>query len=237
MGGTSKVARTSSASTDPGPGRGTTSGGVTARTCARMCSCASLTEIMGVIIPGRRRGTRVLRSRAMRAPCPECGCFYLDLAACPRCPARRAGAVRCPWPAARPGSGSRGRRSSWTTARVRARSSRGLMRRGRVGSRRGAPARSATVWVFTGGFFGVVYDRAVALVWGQTLGKMARRHPRGRCGTASPLPLRAPAVAPLRGFVLSVAVLGLGCALAALRADKSRAPRPHRRHARRAGQR
>ncbi|MET0852182.1 MAG: RDD family protein [Candidatus Rokuibacteriota bacterium] len=151
----------------------------------------------------------------MRAPCPECGCFYLDLAACPRCPAT-AGAAAVPVPA---GFWRRGVALLVDYGLVL------VARAALVASARamlGSGAESSRVfgvatWAFPA-LFGFVYAVLSHWIWGQTLGKMALSV-RVVMRDGGPLPLPV-AVGRQCGFVLSIVVLGLGLALAALRADR-----------------
>ncbi len=164
----------------------------------------------------------------MRAPCPECGCFYIDLASCPRC-ADTAGAA----------SASAGWAAEDTATAVIAPA--GFWRRGAallvdygvvllaravlLASTRlvfGSGADTSRVvgvstWAFPA-IFAFVYAVLAHWLWGQTLGKMALSA-RVVTRDGGPLPLGV-AIGRQCAFVLSVLLLGLGLALAAVRADR-----------------
>jgi uncharacterized RDD family membrane protein YckC len=153
----------------------------------------------------------------MRAPCPECGCFYLDLAGCPRCPETAAVAAA---PVAAPaGFWRRGAALLVDYGIVLiARALLVASARAMLGS--GADSSRVLVvatWAFPA-LFGLAYAALSHWLWGQTLGKMALSA-RVVMRDGGPLPLGV-AVGRQCGFVLSILLLGLGLVLAAVRADR-----------------
>jgi uncharacterized RDD family membrane protein YckC len=153
----------------------------------------------------------------MRAPCPECGCFYIDLTGCPRCPETAAAALA---PVSAPAGFWRRGAALLVDYGVVLVARAVLVAAARVMFGSGAESSrvlGVATWAFPA-IFGVVYAVLSHWIWGQTLGKMALSiRVVTRDGGSLPLGV---AVGRQCGFVLSILVLGLGLALAALRADR-----------------